>query len=845
MSMTSVSTTQPHSASLKVKAMVFISLIILAVGASLSWYLLRQTQGVLMEGLQKRAMSLAHNLAHTSAYGVLTEDQVILQNLLEGTLREDSVLFVLIADADGNVLAQQAKQGAENQPGFAQLALAHASTIAPTIIEPAWHYHTIGTQEVYHVVAPVGQPDNHASANADRLATAMLLLNRDGAASTKNASPASQRGSVQLMLSLEEMQVKIRHTLLAGIALTLGTVLIGVLVSLGFCNYVLTPVQAVAKAATHIAAGDLTQRVPMQGSDEIGQLATAFNHMAESLDGMTQAQQQRLTELSAAYAQIEQLNIGLEAKVEERTETLRRQQTQLQEMNAHLEIANRHKSEFLANMSHELRTPLNAIIGFSEVLLEHMFGDLNERQDEYLNDILSSGQHLLSLINDILDLSKVEAGKMELERGMFDLKHLLEGSLVMIKERALAHNITLSLDLADDFSVITGDERKIKQVLFNLLSNAVKFTRDRGQVGIRAYGVPDAVEIAVWDTGIGIPVEEQERIFEEFQQVGHGLAGKTEGTGLGLALAKKFVEMHGGRMWVTSTSGEGSTFAFTLPLVGEDTTPVLAPPAEDQEGARSGEAAMPGARVLVIEDDPKGADLLRIYLTDAGYTVDLASDGAAGFTKAQQQPPDVIILDVLLPKVDGWALLTQLKADPITRDVPVIIASIMDQKGKGFALGAADYLIKPIQRSELLRTLGTFHLVAKEPQAVVTILAIDDDPKALELVATALEPEGVRVLRATDGATGLALAEAEQPDVIILDLLMPEMNGFEVLERLAQSPTTRDIPTIMFTVKDLTAEETQRLNGKITQLAHKRTVQQHDMVTLVKDALRQTTRERA
>ena len=206
-------------------------------------------------------------------------------------------------------------------------------------------------------------------------------------------------------------------------------------------------------------------------------------------------------------------------------------------------------------MSHELRTPLNAIIGFSEVLLEKMFGDVNERQEEYLNDILSSGQHLLSLINDILDLSKVEAGKMELELGMFDLRQVLEGSLVMVKERALAHGLTLSLDMADDLSVITGDERKVKQILFNLLSNAVKFTPDKGKVGIVAKRVNGAVQIAVWDTGVGIAPEDQQRIFEEFQQVGHGLAGKTEGTGLGLALTKRFVELHGGTIWVESTPG--------------------------------------------------------------------------------------------------------------------------------------------------------------------------------------------------------------------------------------------------------------------------------------------------
>jgi signal transduction histidine kinase/DNA-binding response OmpR family regulator/HAMP domain-containing protein len=999
---TPTSNTRPSRVSLKVKAMAFISLMILAVGTSLSWYLLRQTREVLTEELQKRALSLAQNLAHTSKYGILTEDEIILRELIEGTLQEDSVLFVLIADAEGKVLAQQLKPKADAIPDVGVLALQHAVALAPAVTTTSLHYHSIGTQGIYHVATPVETTEATASHNEGRLDTAMWLLGKD-TDTTGGPAKTGKRGSVQLLLSLENMQASVRKTFITGIGLTLGTILIGVLVSFGFCNYVLTPVQAVASAAARIAAGDLSQRVTVQGRDEIGLLAMTFNHMAASLDQMTQAQQQRLAELSAlhaiglvisstldldrlialaldavvqhlgydrarlflvdaekqalvqgriagaandiqeqlralemplrpggglhvqvvltgepilvedmkqvkdqayqpllglldahslvvlplkleervlgvlsvdncrtqhtltaadqrllatlanqlaiaianalAYWQIEQLNVGLEAKVQERTEALQLQQQELQEVNIRLEAANRHKSEFLANMSHELRTPLNAIIGFSEVLLEKMFGDVNERQEEYLNDVLSSGQHLLSLINDILDLSKVEAGKMELELGMFDLRQVLEGSLIMVKERALAHGLTLSLDMADDLSVITGDERKVKQILFNLLSNAVKFTSDKGKVGIVAKRTDAAVQIAVWDTGVGIAPEDQQRIFEEFQQVGHGLAGKTEGTGLGLALTKRFVELHGGTIWVESTLGQGSTFTFTLPLTDIGAPSVLAPQ-EDTGTAQRVVAATPGPCVLVIEDDPKAADLLRIYLTEAGYSVDIARDGVEGLAKVKQRTPDAIILDVLLPRVDGWAFLTQVKADPATRGVPVIMASILDQKGKGFALGAADYLVKPIQRGELLRTLGTFSLTSKVRTAPVTILVIDDDPKAVELVATALEPEGFHILKAFNGETGVAIAETAHPDLIILDLLMPGMNGFEVLDRLAQSPVTQQLPIIMVTVKQLTAEEHQRLQGKFTQLAQKATLSQKEVAAMVKDTLRRTLGER-
>ena len=570
----------------------------------------------------------------------------------------------------------------------------------------------------------------------------------------------------------------------------------------------------------------MSQRVKATSRDEIGVLAMTFNHMAASLE--------------STYRDLAQLNIGLEEKVQERTEELQRQQEQLQEVNVQLEIANRHKSEFLANMSHELRTPLNAVIGFSEVLLDKMFGDLNAKQEEYLDDILSSGRYLLSLINDILDLSKVEAGMLELELGTFDLRQLLEGSLVMVKERALAHGITLSLEVADDVDTLTGDERKVKQILFNLLSNAVKFTPDMGKVGIMATRADAMVQVAVWDTGVGIAVDDQQRIFEAFQQVGQGLAGKTEGTGLGLPLAKKFVELHGGTIWVESTPGHGSTFTFTLPIAGAASHVPSPAIQEDMARDRVVEPASAGPLVLVVEDDPRGADLLRIYLAEAGYTVDVARDGAEGLEKIRRLTPGAVVLDILLPKLDGWAFLTQVKADPVTREVPIIIVSIIDQKGKGFALGAADYLIKPVQKDDLLRTLRTFSLATKVQTAPVQILVIDDDPKAVELLAAVLEPEGFRVLRAYGGEAGIEVARAEQPDLIILDLLMPEVNGFEVLDRLAQSSVTRRLPVILFTLKQLTAEEQRRVQGRIASLAQKEAFNPQEFVKLVKEALQRT-----
>ena len=308
------------------------------------------------------------------------------------------------------------------------------------------------------------------------------------------------------------------------------------LLSIFFARRMVRPIQTLHVAATQIGSGTWERRIDIRTGDELEELAETFNQMA--------------ARLRASYNNLEQ-------QVAERTR-------ELGEAITELESASRHKSDFLANMSHELRTPLNAIIGFSEVLLERMFGEINAKQKEYLQDILSSGRHLLSLINDILDISKVEAGHMDLQPGPFDLRFVLQNAVSLVRERATRQGISVAVDVDAGVGAIEADERRVKQILFNLLSNALKFTPAGGRVTLTAAQVVDAVQISVRDTGIGIRGEDQDRIFEEFQQAGPGKA--VEGTGLGLALAKRFVEMHGGRIWVDSAVGTGSTFTFTLPL---------------------------------------------------------------------------------------------------------------------------------------------------------------------------------------------------------------------------------------------------------------------------------------
>jgi signal transduction histidine kinase/CheY-like chemotaxis protein len=369
---------------------------------------------------------------------------------------------------------------------------------------------------------------------------------------------------------------------------------------------------------------------------------------------------------------------------------------ELESKTGELEVASRHKSEFLASMSHELRTPLNAVIGFSEVLLERMFGELNDRQEEYLRDIWSSGKHLLELLNEILDLSKVEAGHMVLEPTEFSLQEALEHGLALVRERASRHGITLHLDVAPDVGPVQADELRIKQVIVNLLSNAVKFTADGGHVDVRARADASGVLVTVSDTGIGVAADDRERIFHAFQQGGRK-ASTTEGTGLGLTLSKRIIELHGGRIWVDSEVGEGSTFGFAIPAGAA----VVATDAQ-------GDSGQPDQRrtVVVIDDDRRSVDLLKVYLEAIGLRVISARDGERGVDLVRRLRPGRVVLDILLPGLDGWQVLESLKADAATAAIPVIIVSILDERAKGLTLGAAEYLVKPVSREELLEALA-------------------------------------------------------------------------------------------------------------------------------------------
>jgi len=352
-------------------------------------------------------------------------------------------------------------------------------------------------------------------------------------------------------------------------------------------------------------------------------------------------------------------------------------------------------------MSHELRTPLNAVIGFSEVLLDRMFGEINERQDGYLHDIWNSGRHLLELLNEILDLSKVEAGQMVLEPSTFGVGSALDYTLTMVRERATQHAVTVTVEVADDVDTVVADELRFKQVVLNLLSNAVKFTPDGGSVSVRAYRVGTDLMITVTDTGIGVPPEDQERIFESFQQGRRG-APKEEGTGLGLTLSRRIVGLFGGRMWLESTPGVGSTFGFSIPGL----------PEQQDEGASPERDERPV--VVLVDDDRASLDLLSAYLDGSATRVMRARDGVEALALVRKVVPAAVVLEIELPQLDGWEVLAELKADPTTAAIPVVVASAVDDRPRGLALGADEYLRKPIRRDELVDALRHVGALALE-----------------------------------------------------------------------------------------------------------------------------------
>jgi signal transduction histidine kinase/CheY-like chemotaxis protein len=498
------------------------------------------------------------------------------------------------------------------------------------------------------------------------------------------------------------------------------------------------------------------------------------------------------------------------------------------------EAANSAKSAFLANMSHELRTPLNAIIGYSEMLLEDAeelgHGDNNISD---LKKICEAGKHLLGLINDILDLSKIEADKMELHLETFDVSSMIEDVAETIRPLAHENSNTLRVHCPDDFGTMHTDLTKIRQTLFNLLSNACKFTEQGAITLAVSREMVDGVAwfiFSVSDTGIGMTEEQLGKLFQTFSQV-HTLTGRSYGgTGLGLVISREFCQMMGGDIFVESEYGVGSTFTIRLPLHVADRQaepePVVEPIfATPQEGAST---------ILVIDDDPDVHDLMKRFLRREGFWVETASGGEEGIRLARELRPDTITLDVLMPDMDGWTVLSTLKSDPELFSIPVIMLTIMDDKNLGYALGASDYLTKPIDRDRLVTILEKY----RSAPPPCRVLVVEDDANMRDLLRRMLEKEGWVVTEAENGRVALErIAEQRRPALILLDLIMPEMDGFQFVDEIRSHESWRSIPIVVITAKDMTAEDRLRLDGHVVKILQKRAYSLEELLAYVCDLL--------
>ena len=600
-------------------------------------------------------------------------------------------------------------------------------------------------------------------------------------------------GIIYIRSDLGELNLRLKQYARIAATVLLACLMAALLVSSIFRKAVAEPIVGLAEVAK-IVSHDKNYSVratPARRPGELAVLIDAFNEM--------------LAQIQANEAALRNAHDGLEQRVQERTAELESAKRELEVFSAsileakeELERASKFKDQFLSTMSHELRTPLNAVLGFSDLLTEERYGPLNDRQRRYISHIHTGGKHLLRLINDILDLSKIEAGRLQLAIESVPVRTSFAEVADAMRPLAEKKSHSLVVNTSKELSV-RADAVRLRQVLMNLIGNAIKFTPEGGKIELAARQLGEVVRVEVRDSGPGIPPAEQQRIFEAFYR-SNQTEKTVEGTGLGLAITKRLVELHGGHLDLESQEGLGSCFYFTLPSV----LGFEAKKADTSESAlKSGETA----RIVVVEDDPTAAQLLQSHLGSAGYDVVLCDRPDRALEMAAALQPSAVTMDIMMEPVNGWQLLSSLKSDPRTARIPVIMVTVVDQPATGSLLGADEYIVKPVEKATLLGAVRRCLNLRGRIAAARPILVVEDDASTREFIAELLSKHGYAVSVAPDGAQARSQVAASLPELVILDLILPGVSGFQLLAEWRVDPRTADLPVFVLTSKDLTATE--------------------------------------
>jgi signal transduction histidine kinase/DNA-binding response OmpR family regulator len=795
------------------RLLLLVSVPAAAIALVLGSYFVSVQLNELNRALENRGQAIAAHLAPASEYGVFAGNRTLLQNLVNSAIKEPDVRSVRVTDRDGMVLVAAGPEPMNYPASEALPGDAVASTDGRALM----------------FRAPIIQSELQIDD----------LMHMEMAGGALGGSESAVLGWVTVELTRANTKKRQTETINRGLLIAAGGLFISLVLVWRLGNAFTRPILALTETVEELERGNLSARAEAWGEGELQTLENGINAMALALQQAQETLQEQVDdatrELRNTLCKLEQKNVELEGARQKAQE------------------ANESKSQFLASMSHELRTPLNAIIGYSEMLEEEATRAGHATYIADVQKINAAGKHLLALINDILDLSKVEAGKMMLYYETMELSSILQYTGATVRPLTAQNSNEFILDYPENIGTIRTDITKLRQILFNLLSNASKFT-ENGTIVLRARrervaGAERAV-FEISDTGIGMSPEQQARLFEAFSQADASIARKYGGTGLGLALVKKFTELLGGEIEVSSHLGKGSTFTVRLPVeppskpavAGVDLAPppAVMPLAENVRFTRDG---IPGedrrraiSSVLVIDDDTLVHDMLRRVLGKEGFSVECARDGNEGLMRARDTVPSAIILDVLMPGMDGWQVLEKLKGDPVTTGIPVIMLSMVDDHTRGYTLGVTEYLTKPADRNSLLATLR--RCVRDGPRAPV--LLVEGDVDQQRVLRLALEGEGWSVMVAQDGMAALESALARCPAVIVMDLVLPNMDGFEFLRLLRNEAACRDIPVAVYTGKDLDAGDRERLAGYVQAVAQKGD-NLDEMLNLVRDLVRHRT----